>query len=513
MFDFTDIKNYKENNRFEAKKAAGGLPQSIWQTYSAFANTDGGIILLGAEETDDKTLTVTGLKNPDKLVADFWNTINNPQKVSLNLLDNTKVKIIEIDKKSLITIEVPCAGRIDKPVFIGDNPLKGTFRRDGEGDYHCKEEEINAIYRDKAVKTQDMLVLENMDSGVFNYDTVKSYRSRLKLSRPDHVWENLSDDEFLYKLGAAGLSGSRERCPTAAGLLMFGNDYEIVREYPHYFLDYQEQFDADFRWTDRIYSSTGEWSGNICDFYFKIINRLSQTLKVPFVLSGDMRVEDTPVHKAVREALVNCLVNADYYGRCGLVIKRKADIITFENPGIFRLPVDLAISGGVSDPRNSVIMKMFNLLNIGERAGSGIPSIFSVWNKENLGTPYYSEDADCLRIKLTLPLGYASDKLKTSGKQAIKTSDKLKTSDKQAIKTSDKLKTSDKQAIKTSDKLKLILDFIEKEKNGKRFRASEIADYTGLSSARTRVYLKELVDSGKLSSEGTNKSKVYYSPD
>jgi len=104
---------------------------------------------------------------------------------------------------------------------------------------------------------------------------------------------------------------------------MFGNDYEIVREYGNYFLDYQEQFDIDIRWTDRIHSSTGEWSGNICDFYFKIINRLAQTLKVPFKLVGDTRIDDTPVHKAVREALVNCLVNADYYGRCGLVVKRK----------------------------------------------------------------------------------------------------------------------------------------------------------------------------------------------
>ena len=92
-----------------------------------------------------------------------------------------------------------------------------------------------------------MLVLLNKHISVFNYDTVKAYHNRLVLACPNHVWEKLSHDEFTYKLGAIGVGEDKKRHPTAAGLLMFGNDYEIVHEYGNYFLDYQEQFDVDIR--------------------------------------------------------------------------------------------------------------------------------------------------------------------------------------------------------------------------------------------------------------------------
>lgn len=142
MIDLLNIEKYKENNQIEAKKATGGLPESIWETYSAFANTTGGVILLGVEEYPDKSLHPLNLPDPEWLVMDFWDNIENPSKVSINILKEQDVYIRKVNGKNIIVINVPEASPKQKPVYIGDNILSGTYRRDGDGDYRCSFKEI-----------------------------------------------------------------------------------------------------------------------------------------------------------------------------------------------------------------------------------------------------------------------------------------------------------------------------------------------------------------------------------
>ncbi len=142
MIDLLNIEKYRENNQIEAKKATGGLPESIWETYSAFANTIGGVILLGVEEYPDKSLHPLNLPDPEWLVMDFWDNIENPLKVSVNLLREKDVYIKNINGNHIIVINVPEALPKQKPVYIGDNIFSGTYRRDGDGDYRCSLREI-----------------------------------------------------------------------------------------------------------------------------------------------------------------------------------------------------------------------------------------------------------------------------------------------------------------------------------------------------------------------------------
>ena len=234
------------------------------------------------------------------------------------------------------------------------------------------------------------------------FDEYREDNSHCSL-KEGHSFERLSDHEYLRSIGAATISDEDGKLhPTAAGMLMFGDEYNIVRHFPEYFLDYREELDPTTRWSDRLQSSSGEWSGNVCDFYFRVYNKIIKEIKVPFKMSGGERIDDTPVHKALREALANCLINADFHGLRGVVIRKEPDKLILANPGYVRTGKKQMRLGGESDPRNKALMKMFNLINIGERAGSGVPNIFNVWADEGLEEPVIEERFDPDRTVLSL---------------------------------------------------------------------------------------------------------------
>ena len=161
MIDFHHLSAYRENNRIEAKTALGGLPVSIWETYSAFANTFGGIILLGVVEKEDHSFEAVDLPDPDWLIREFLDLVNDPDVVSVNILSAGDVYPLEADGKHIVVIDVPQAERKDLPVYIGGDP-HNAYRRSGEGDYKCTPEEIDAILLDAEETTPDEVVEEKI---------------------------------------------------------------------------------------------------------------------------------------------------------------------------------------------------------------------------------------------------------------------------------------------------------------------------------------------------------------
>lgn len=471
LFDIAHFELYKEDNRCEVKKAKGGLPESIWSTYSSFANCYGGVIILGMGETKDGKWYTTGLdvKDRSKLLKQFWDNINNRKKVSVNLLKDSDIVTYELDSDLIIVIYVPMAKREQKPVYINDDLFNGTYRRNHEGDYRCTRLQVKTMLRDQSESTMDMEILDGVSMNDLNYETIHTYRNRHRLLKEGHPFERLDDHEYLRCIGAAAISNEDQKLhPTAAGMLMFGDEYNIVRYFPEYFLDYREILDPTIRWTDRLQSSSDEWSGNLCDFYFRVYNKIIKDVKVPFVMNGGDRIDDTPVHKALREALANCLINADYYGTRGIVIKKEQDKIIFENPGYIRTGKVQMRKGGESDPRNKSLMKMFNMINIGERAGSGVPLIFHTWKDNHWKEPTILERFDPDRTILVLEFVEKKS-------QVPKQINKL---DEQKIRSQ-----------KTSKHMIKIKNYLEEHGESK---TSELAEYLHLSYSRTRAILASM---------------------
>ena len=272
------------------------------------------------------------------------------------------------------------------------------------------------MLRDSDTSSQDAAIAENGQLEFVNRETVRRYRMRFDQRNENHVWSSADDDTFLTNIGALRADENGDLKPTRAGLLMFGEDRWITYEFPHYFLDYRQETGHDTRWEDRFTSQPGDWSGNVYDFYFRVYNKLKAALKVPFRLDGVDRVDDTPAHEALREAIVNALTNANWFDRRGVVCVWNDEAITIANPGDFRMPVEEARKPGSTDPRNEAMMRMFAMVEIGERAGSGMDKIFGGWEWAGYAEPSYDVAYGPDRTTLTLPLVSADSAGDRTGK-------------------------------------------------------------------------------------------------
>ena len=386
----------KEDERVEFKRATSELPDNLWETYSAFCNTDGGTIILGIREEKSKKYSIEGVSDAHKLIDDFWSAANNPEKVSYSIFFGHYVYPVKCGRKTVVVIEVPRAPREARPVYVGEDVFKGTFRRNGEGDYHCTREAVKAMLRDQCAETADMCVLDELLVSDLNAETIRRYRGRFSNFKIGHVWNDLPDDEFLTKIGAARQCSDGKVHPTLAGLVCFGDFMTIMRVLPDYFLDYRERLSNETRWNDRVAAHDATWSGNIYDFFFKIHDRVTGDVKVTFKIAADgiTRIDDTPVHKALREVLANALIHADYHGRRGIVVEKHFRTITFSNPGTMRISKSVAVAGGTSDARNTAIFNIFALVDIGERSGMGLANLHGLWKKYGYAEPKITESYD-----------------------------------------------------------------------------------------------------------------------
>jgi ATP-dependent DNA helicase RecG len=390
--DEKDLKALSESEELEFKLAQGKdgrgkLPDDFWPTYSAMANTRGGYVVLGVKEKKG-LLSIAGILDVNTVQKQLFDIANNKAKVNLNLLTNKDVQQININNKFLLVVKIPAAKREHKPIYLNNQPMKETYIRLHEGDQHCNEEQVKRMMAEQVESCRDDKILSGYNFDDIDLDSLKAYKNLFAAAKPQHLWLELELFEMFKKLGGWRKDrASGEEGVTLAGILMFGTWDAIQEAMPNYFVDYRERDEANTeRWVDRLYPD-GSWSGNIFDFYRRTYRKLTTELKVPFELQDGVRLDESKAHEAIREALVNTLVHADYTGRSSILIVKRPDLYGFRNPGLMRVPPELAVKGGESDCRNRRMHQMFLMIGAGERAGSGVPKIYSGWKWANWRTP------------------------------------------------------------------------------------------------------------------------------
>lgn len=185
------------------------------------------------------------------------------------------------------------------------------------------------------------------------------------------------------------------------------------------------------------------------------------------------------------------MINTDFYGVRGVVIRKEPDKLILENPGYIRTGKAQMRKGGESDPRNKALMKMFNLINIGERAGSGVPNIFNVWEDEGWVDPIIEEQFDPDRTILLLEFK------KKQAKRATEKSDGKKATEKSDGK---------KVTKKTQEQFDIILKYMKDER---WYKSSEFMDVLGVKETRTKELLRMLAEYNMIESNKETKGKCY----
>lgn len=203
--DFFNLADLNEQFDVEFKLAQGRdgqgqLPKSFWETYSAMANTMGGVIVLGVKE-ENKRPVVVGVSNPDKVIQSLFDQANNPQVVSCNLLTDQSISRQKFGEKTVLFVNIPKGGRKSRPIHLGGNPITGTYRRNNEGDYKCPREVVEQMLGERSSDTQDAVILEGFGLKDIDTETLRIYRQNFSNRQPGHVLNNLDALEFLEQLG------------------------------------------------------------------------------------------------------------------------------------------------------------------------------------------------------------------------------------------------------------------------------------------------------------------------
>lgn len=396
--------NFKlpEGIDIEYKAAEKGLPKSFWETYSAFANTNGGVVILGYDERD-KTNPIKGFKNPQPIYDQLLNDANNLNKISFNLLtdEDVLIKPIKDSNKSLIIVNIREAPYSTKPVHIGKD-IGNSYIRLGEGDRQVTKQQLKYLLS-SSHDDIDSQILPNFDISDINLETVERYRSLL-ISQ-DEKYKDFSTEDLLISIGAykKDRNGDGSYKLTSGGLLFFGKYNSITDRFPHFQLDYFEK-DSNLnpRWIDRV--STGDAGYpdlNMFDFLLIVMEKLSATVKDPFILDENSKTRipfKKDLEESLREALVNCLMHAYYDADFPITITALPDYYEFKNPGNMRVSIDEFIKGNNSVTRNPTIATLLRKIGFSEKAGSGGQKIFDIAAKHNLILPTIQSPFDSTTI-------------------------------------------------------------------------------------------------------------------
>ncbi len=375
--DLLDLLKRSQSKTLEFKRDLSS-PHGVLKTIVAFANTAGGTLLLGVE---DSTKHVRGVEDPRHVEERLASLISD--SISPRLVPD--IEILPWRRSSVVALQVhPSPTR---PHYLSREGVDtGTDVRVGSTNRRADAELIQELRRVVRGESFDEQPLPDANSEALDFRAAsESFASVRTLHRRDLTTLRLT------------VSHQGRQVPTIGGLLLFGRDRE--------------------RWFPDAWIQAGRFNGTDKSKILDHVELRSLPIRaiedaIAFIEKhvqhgaeiGSVRRTDRwslpPV--AVREAVINAVAHADYAQRGAPIrIAIFDNRIEIENPGL--LPFGLTIDDltlGVSKLRNRVIGRVFHSVGLIEQWGSGVQRMIGACREAGLAPPLFEEIA--LRFRVTI---------------------------------------------------------------------------------------------------------------
>lgn len=394
----------------EVKAAAGGLPKTVIETLSAFANGDGGTVLLGLDEQSG-FLPVAGFKAGP--IRDALVTLCS---TSLTPALRVPIDIEEFEGASIVRADIPELDPLEKPCFItARGEYQGSFIRSGDGDMHLTHYEVSQLLGNRTqplfdVEPVERATLDDLDGNLVD-DLVRRVRRR-----SPRTFVNLDATTALIRLGAAIRSGEELR-PTLAGLLCLG--LYPQQFFPQLFVSFVSlpgasmgESDSDgTRFLDNV-----KLDGPLPQIVADATAALVRNMRSASVVRGIGREDryDYPI-EVFRELIVNAVMHRDYSPLARgtqIQIELYPDRLVVKSPGGIHGSArvdDLGTDNQVSSSRNASLAQLLSDVElpdepgrvVSENRGSGLPRVVTSLRQAGMSPPAF--DAYPGRMTVTVP--------------------------------------------------------------------------------------------------------------
>lgn len=392
----------------EVKAAAGGLPKSIVETLSAFANGNGGTVLLGLSEEDGfrpaAGFNATAIR--DALAAACADKLEPPLRID--------VDVEAFEGASIVRADVPELDPLTKPCYVTTRgAYQGSFIRSGDGDRALNHYEVTQLLLNRTQPTFDVEPVPDASLDDLDEDLVARLVRRAKERQP-RVFADLDATATLEYLNVVTRVDG-VAVPTLAGLLSLGTYPQQF--FPQLFVSvvvlptttFGEQTDTGVRFVDNVSAD-----GPIPVMLAEATAALQRNMRSAAVVTGLFREDryDYPVD-VIRELLTNALMHRDYSPESRgtqVQVELYPDRLEIRSPGGLygAINADDLGTSRVSSSRNAALARLLADVPaadgdgvVSENRASGLPKVTDSLRRAGMSPARF--DVAPARVNVTVP--------------------------------------------------------------------------------------------------------------